>query len=300
MAAQEPSAIAEAVPGADAIRLLEFVQVGPDRFCNRFSEIARNDHLFGGQVLAQALAAASRTVEGRRCHSMHAYFLRAGSARRRIAFEVERTRDGGRFSTRRVVASQGDRAIFHMECSFHDAEAGLAHQVATLPDVPPPESLADIAAMPVEGEMDGLGNIVVAARLFPLLQVRLVDHERMRTPDPSAHRQFWVRVPSAAGCDDPAIQQALLAYLSDFLFSGAALLPHPIQYRSPRLSVASLDHAMWFHHPPHCDDWLLYDCDGLQAGEGRGLTRGLLLDRAGRLIASVVQEALFRPKAALE
>ncbi|MDO7833440.1 thioesterase family protein [Sphingobium sp. HBC34] len=278
--------------GTDATRIMELEQSGPDIFRTCFVEQRAGDHLFGGQIVAQALAAANRTVEGRVCHSMHAYFLRAGVASRPVTLTVERIRDGARFSTRRIVATQNDRAIFDMECSFHAGGAGPQHQVAQLPDVPPPEALPNLVSLETLGE--GMAGEVAIARRFPLLELRLVDHERFEQPDPSGRRQIWIRMPTAANSDDPAVHQQLLAYLSDFMFSGVVKLPHPIAFRLPRFAATSLDHAIWFHRAHRCEEWLLYDCDSHHAADGRAMARGLLLDRAGRLVATVMQEALFR------
>ena len=284
----------EGPPAGDATRLLLLERLDHDLLRNRFSAFERNDHIFGGQVLAQALAAASATIEGRTAHSLHGYFLRAGSARQRVTFHVERSRDGGRFSTRRVVATQNGLPIFHLDCSFHAAEPGFAHQKPMPPDVPAPETLPTLAEV-----ADLLGdriaeNVARTLRGSRLIEARLVDPEQLARQDLPARRRCWLRVPSAAGAGDPRVHQQLLAYLSDLLLAGSILIPHPVRMGGAALFVASLDHALWFHAPHRADDWILYDCDSPWAGGGRGLARGLLYNRDGALVASVAQEALIR------
>ncbi len=279
----------------DATQLVKLTSTSKDCFTNLYSESFRNNHLFGGQVVAQALAAAATTVEGRHCHSMHAYFLRAGSASASVSFEVDRTRDGGRFSTRRVVALQNDVPILHLECSFHFGERGLEHQVPSSVPVPEPETIPDITALDPDKDQAALWGIIQNVQTFPLLDIRIVDQELLLQPNPDANRRLWIRVPSAVNSDDPAVHQQLVAYISDFMLAGVALLPHPVKYRWPRTFMASLDHAIWFHRPCRVDDWLLYDCDSPSTGDGRGIVRGQIKDRTGRLIATVMQEALLRP-----
>lgn len=287
----------EGSPHGDAGLIVALDRLDRDLYRNRFSEFEPNDHLFGGQVLAQSLAAASDTVErNRSVHSLHGYFLRAGSAGQRVIFHVDRTRDGGRFSTRRVVAAQDGVPIFHMECSFHNVEPSFAHQSFSPPDVPPPEDLHDLS-----GVADMLGSrlpeyIAKAFRYFRVVEMRLTDPEQMIREELPARRRFWLRIPSASTIEEPLVHQQLLAYMSDFWLSGTALVPHPIRMSGPDLFMTSLDHAFWLHRPHRVDDWLLYDCDSPHAGDGRGLIRGQMFDRDGRLVASVAQEALIRPR----
>lgn len=278
----------------DAACILELEQVGPGRFRNLYSRFARNDHLYGGQVLAQAFAAASEGMSERQAHSLHGYFLRAGSARESVIYEVEPTRDGARFSSRRVLAKQGERVIFTMECSFHLHEPGFDHQVDMPADVPPPEACPTLAEA-----ADLLGSQIDPVfaqhlRNPSLIETRAVDLAAFVEPTLDARRRFWVRLSSAATTDDPAKHQQLLAYLSDNWFAGTALVPHPIRGPGPDLFIASLDHAMWFHRPARVDDWLLYVSDSPSASGGTGLTRGLLYNGTGMLVASTAQEALLR------
>lgn len=280
----------------DAARIVELDDLGHDRFRSAFTERRAGDHLFGGQIVAQALAAAGKTVVGRTCNSLRTYFLSSGLASRPLTYDVERLRDGARSSVRRVIARQDDRNIASIDCSFFvgNGDGALAHQVATMPNVPPPDTFVDMVTVTLTGDSDPLaGDIAVACR-FPVLELRLIDHERLRRPDAQARRRLWVRITTAAGIDDPAVQRQLLTYLSDFMLGSVAKLPHPIEYRLPRIAATSLDHAIWFHNSHKCSDWLLYDCVSPYAGDGRALAEGKLFAQDGRLIATVVQETLFR------
>ncbi|MCC5858901.1 MAG: acyl-CoA thioesterase II [Ectothiorhodospiraceae bacterium] len=252
--------------------------------------------VFGGQVLGQALVAAGRTVETeRRPHSLHAYFLRGGDTEAPIIYEVERARDGGSFSTRRVVAVQHGRPIFNLSASFQVDETGLEHQIP-LPDVPPPESL--------ETELDYLarhqdqmppGSRKALEALKPI-EIRPVDPEHPMKPkrkDP-AIRHAWFRTTGKLP-DDPLLHMALLAYASDFRLLGTALLPHGRTVYQGGIQMASLDHAMWFHRPVRMDDWLLYTMESPSASNARGFNLGHIYSRDGVLLASVTQEGLIRP-----
>lgn len=249
--------------------------------------------VFGGQVLGQALMAASLTVEDRLAHSMHGYFLRAGDPAAPIVYDVERLRDGGSFSTRRVVAIQHGEPIFSMAASFHVEETGFAHQAA-MPDVPPPEALADETAF-----LDALSHAAPTARIVWTrrrpIEIRPVDMERFVDRGRPSHGQaIWIR-PRLPVPDDARLHRAVLAYASDLTLLDTTLLAHGRWPFDGTLQVASLDHAMWFHRPFRFDDWMLHVSDSPAAAGGRGLNRGLLFDRAGTLIASVAQEGLVRP-----
>ncbi|HEY5048875.1 MAG TPA: acyl-CoA thioesterase II [Rhizomicrobium sp.] len=259
----------------------------------------RSQRVFGGQVLGQALVAASRTVEGRVCHSLHAYFLLPGDPKVPILYEVDRSRDGMSFSSRRVVAIQHGRQIFHMSVSFHVAEPGLEHQISA-PSVPPPD------ALPSEDDF----RREMADRIPPEyrehflrprpIELRPVDRADIFRPDKRAPQQaVWVRATGALP-DDIALQQCVLAYASDMTLLDTALLPHGIGWFDNRLQMASIDHAMWFHRPFRADAWLLYVQDSPSASDARGFNRGLVFTQDGRLVASVAQEGLMRlrePKA---
>lgn len=252
--------------------------------------------VFGGQVVAQALVAASRTVEASRPpHSLHAYFLLGGDPAVPIVYEVERIRDGGSFTTRRVKAIQKGRAIFAMSVSFHVAEAGVEH-AAERPDVPGPTDLADARTLVREG-----GSIVPEPMLAYFTQawpieLRPVETERYRDRAPRPARyHVWMRATKPLP-DDPALHRAVLAYASDMTLLDATLIPHGRTVFDPEIQSASLDHALWFHRPFRADSWLLYAQDSPSASGGLGFARGTFHDEAGHLIASVAQEGLIRQR----
>ncbi|MQT12440.1 acyl-CoA thioesterase II [Segnochrobactrum spirostomi] len=296
---QEGPSKAEDLEGASApaelARLLSILNLEPIEE-NLYRGTSPQDgwqRVFGGQVIGQALVAASRTVEGRNAHSLHAYFIRPGDPTVPIVYEVERLRDGRSFTTRRVIAVQHGRPIFAMSASFHIEEPGLEHQVA-MPAVPPPETLAPLrdALAPY---LDTLHPFV---RTFfkrdRLVDLRPVDLKHYTTREPLAPVQdIWVRINGRLP-DDPAIHRCALAYASDVTLLDTSLFAHGRPPLDPDLEVASLDHAMWFHRPFRADDWLLYHQDSPTSGGARGYNRGLVFDRAGRLVASAVQEGLIR------
>jgi acyl-CoA thioesterase-2 len=251
--------------------------------------------IFGGQVLGQALSAATQTVpRDRLVHSLHAYFLRRGDLNVPIEYEVDRIRDGGSFTTRRVVAAQPGGAILTMAASFQIDEAGFQHQ-DDMPDAPPPESLPTerermatfVALLP-----DYVRNLFDAERPF---EVRSADPvEDLFHPAPRAPRRLtWIRAVEPLP-DDPALHRCLLAYISDYFFMTTALAPHGLTWLMPSLQVASLDHAMWFHRPLRVDEWLLHAIDSPSANGARGFARGRMFTRDGRLVASTAQEGLMR------
>jgi acyl-CoA thioesterase-2 len=254
--------------------------------------------VFGGQVLGQALSAAVQTVPlDRRVHSLHAYFLRPGDVARPIIYEVDRIRDGRAFTTRRVVANQGGRPIFNLACSFQIDENGFEHQ-DPMPTAPAPE------ALPTEQERlrtvfaqvpAVLRDKLLAERAF---EVRTADpiEEDLAQPAPRPpERLMWMRAAGALP-DDPALHAYLLAYVSDYSFMTTALAPHGMSWLSPALQLASIDHVMWFHRPFRCDDWLLHVINSPTAQGARGLVRGTVFTRDGRLVASTAQEGLIRPR----
>ncbi|MFQ3667078.1 MAG: acyl-CoA thioesterase II [Sphingomonadaceae bacterium] len=278
--------------------LLGLERLDRDLFRNRLNQRNANDALFGGQVLAQSLAAATQTApDDRPVHSLHGYFLRAGQADKPVLYQVDRTRDGGRFSTRRVTAIQDGQPIFHMELGFHAPEEGFDHQRPVPEGVPPPEALKDLPQL-AASFADRLPEFIRRRWTEPNQRVEMkpVDPEtfldaRGREP----RRRFWVRMPSAAQA--PACEQpALLTYVSDYWLAGTAVQPHVIAMPSPAIFLASLDHAMWFHRPARVDDWLFVETVSPSAQSGRGLSLGFVHDRSGRLVATMVQEALIRPR----
>ena len=254
--------------------------------------------VFGGQVLGQALSAAAQTVPlDRPAHSLHAYFLRPGDLSRPVIYEVDRIRDGSSFTTRRVVAVQKGVAIFNLDASFQKHEAGFEH-AEPMPSVPPPEELLT--------EQESLRRF--AERLPPLLRRRALaelpfelrpvgDRDDPVLPAPRApKRMIWIRT-AAPLPDDPSLHRYLLAYASDWSFLGTALLPHGVTWLTPGMQVASLDHALWFHQPLRVDEWLLHVIDSPAAHGARGLVRGQVFTRDGRLVASTAQEGLIRQRA---
>lgn len=237
---------------------------------------------FGGQVLAQSLVAAGRTVPaGRFPHSLHGYFLRPGQSSHPILYEVEFTRDGRTFTTRRVIARQSGRVIFHMTASFQQKEDGYEHQ-DHMPSAPDPAGLPTLhdeltrqSAGPSPDEWD-------------CLDVRYVPSE-----DASRHA-VWLRTSGVMPNDD-LLHTAVLAYASDLTLLAAAGAHHGLSMSDPTAFIASIDHAMWFHRQARADEWLLHDQESPSASGGRGLGRGRMFDLAGRLVASAVQEGLIRP-----
>jgi acyl-CoA thioesterase-2 len=250
--------------------------------------------IFGGQVFAQALSAATQTVEAERAvHSAHGYFLRAGDLDRPIVYQVDRLRDGKSFTTRRVVAVQEGAAIFSLAASFQIEEVGFEHQDA-MPEVPPPESLVSEREF-VLALADKLPATARArATAESPIEIRPVDSRNPVAPTVRPPlRRVWYRAVDRLP-DDPALHRYLLAYASDFSFLGTALDPHGVSWLTPGMQVASLDHAMWFHRPFRVDEWLLYDVESPSASGARGLVRGRFFDRSGRLVASATQEGLTR------
>jgi acyl-CoA thioesterase II len=291
--ANSPSA-ASGLPNLLSVLDLEPIEV------NMFRGVSPSDgwqRVFGGQVLAQALVAAVRTVdEPRPVHSLHGYFLIGGDPKHPIIYDVERTRDGGSFTTRRVKAVQHGRIIFTMSLSFHKPEPGLEHQ-SQMPDVPGPEGLLNVNGM----LKTRLQEMPAAMREYwsrpHALEFRPVDVSRYLSRDPRPGQQHvWFRTNGTLP-DDFATHATLLAYASDFTLLDTALIPHGKLLFDADMQLASLDHAMWFHLPFRADDWLLYSQDSPAAGSARGFCRGSVFTREGKLVASVAQEGLMRPVA---
>jgi len=257
--------------------------------------IEKRQRVFGGQVAGQALVAAGRTVEDRLVHSLHAYFLRPGDPSVPIIYQVERTRDGRSFTTRRVTAIQHGRPIFTLSASFHIQEETYDHQ-KTMPDVPEPESLPDW--------QDQLREIIEARddvddeTLDWIGRKRAIDSRHVEFMDYFGEKQtatsnIWIRATGDLP-DDPLLHQCIVAYASDMTLLDTAARPHPIRLLDGSIEMASLDHAMWFHRPLRADDWLLYSQESPSMSGSRGFTMGHFYQRDGTLVASVVQEGLFR------
>ena len=251
--------------------------------------------VFGGQVIAQSLYAACRTVEERLPHSLHAYFLLPGDPEIPIVYEVDRLRDGRSFTTRRVLAIQKGDAIFAMSASFQIEEPGYDHQIP-MPKVPMPEELPDREQMS-QTILPHMPDAVQAyyQRKRPI-EIRPVELERYRTGGKMEPKfNVWIRAMEPLP-DDPNLHRAVLAYASDLMLLDSSLIAHGTTVFDKRIQGASLDHALWFHRPFRADDWLLYSQDSPSTSGARGFSRGLVFDRLGNLVASVAQEGLIRPR----
>ena len=277
---------------ADLLQVLKLERLELDLFRGE-SRDPGHRRVFGGQVLGQALTAAYATVEGRDVHSLHAYFLRAGDPDHPIVYEVDRSRDGKSFSSRRVVAIQHGEQIFHMSASFHAAEQALDRQ-GDMPQVPDPESLPDIDT--------AIEELQRKAPDWPRpfrIPRRAFDFRPAELPDPTAEiprepgMKIWFRLKDRAP-DDAILHRCLLAYVSDYYLLGAAAMDARMADERETLQMASIDHAMWFHRPARADEWLLYVVDSPTASGARGFARGSVFSRDGRLVASTAQEGLVR------
>jgi acyl-CoA thioesterase II len=261
-----------------------------------FSRDLGGRSVFGGQVVGQALVAASRTVEGRAPHSLHAYFLLPGDMEAPIVYEVDRIRDGRSFSARRIQAIQHGRPILSMIASFQVPDEGMEH-TTEMPEVPPPEQLKLVTELRDEwfASAPDVHPQVVQALSRPIaVDFKPVYAWNPLRPDAQAPRQaIWFRVTDPVP-DDPNLHRSLLAYASDFNLVGTALRPHGRSWYSPDIVAASLDHAVWFHRDGRVDDWLLYVMDSPTSQGNRGMTRGQIFSRDGRLLASVAQEGMIR------
>jgi acyl-CoA thioesterase-2 len=278
---------------SDLLGVLQLERIELNVFRGESRDIG-SPQVFGGQVLGQALVAATATVEpDRLVHSLHAYFLRAGDFNKRIVYEVDRSRDGGSFTSRRVVAIQDGQQIFHMSASFQTAEESLDHQTK-MPDVPPPDSLKDIREwLSVIGDKipDGMRKVMMRDRPFEFRPVNM-DRFADKANRPTTMQQ-WFRAVGPVP-EGEALHRSLLAYASDYYLLSACTIPHGILIEQAKMRVASIDHAMWFHRPVRVDDWLLYVVDSPSASGARGLARGSIFNQKGELVASTAQEGLFR------
>ena len=276
----------------DLLAILDLEVLEQNLFRGRSPQVGWQ-RVFGGQVIGQALVAASRTVEGRSPHSLHGYFLLPGDPKVPIIYDVERIRDGRSFTTRRVKAIQHGQPIFTLSASFHIDESGLSHQMA-MPDVAKPDQL------PSESD--------IRERVMPLMpdpvrayfererpiELRPVEFKRYMTRDGlDPYFNVWIRATGTLP-EDPAIHQAVLAYASDMTLLDSTLVAHGRTVFEREIQAASLDHALWFHRPFRADDWLLYAQDSPFAGGARGFARGSIFTSDGVLVASVAQEGLIR------
>jgi acyl-CoA thioesterase-2 len=277
----------------DLLSLLELEQLEVNLFRGESRDIG-SAQVFGGQVLGQALTAASRTVNGRIVHSLHAYFLRRGDFTAPIVYEVDRSRDGHSFSNRRVVAIQHGEQIFNMTASFQVVEEGLEHQIE-MPCVTPPEQLPELLEVlrPLVDRLpERVRRLVEKPRPFEFRLVQPVQ-SLIEPRDHPPQRQVWFRLPDRIP-DDESLHRRLLAYVSDYYLLDTAVLPHGMSYLTAKAIMASIDHAVWFHRPLRVDDWLLYAIDSPSASGARGFGRGSVFSRDGRLVASTAQEGLVR------
>ena len=265
---------------------LESIEVNIFRGVNPNEERQR---VFGGQVAAQSLMAAGRTVETGRPHSLHAYFLRPGDPSVPILYEVDRIRDGRSFTTRRVVAIQHGRAIFHLSASFHADEPGLTHQFP-MPEVPDPEELESMETR-LEPYREALTDWF--AKPHPIDQRHIGELPFSRKASKEPIQRLWIRADGTLP-DDPLLHACIATYASDMSLFDTMLAPHELSWDDADFMGASLDHCMWFHRPFRADEWLLYDMDSPTAYGARGLARGFLFTRSGDLAVSMVQEGLMR------
>lgn len=276
------------------LELLDIERIETDIFRGFVEKEEGRNRIFGGHVIAQALMAAYRTVSDRACHSLHAYFIRPGDPNLPVLFHVDRARDGGSFTTRRVVAIQHGKQILNLSASFHISEPGWDYQ-HPMPDIPDPDRHVD------QGEMrkpyadrvpESVRPEFLRRRPFEL---REVDPRDPVAPAPVDDRNcVWIRMAAAAG-QPPEMQHCLMAYASDASLLGTSLRPHGLTWLKGEVMSASLDHAMWFHSPVRFDEWHLYSMDAPFTGGARGFNRGMIFDQTGRLVASVAQEGLVRP-----
>ncbi|MBA3288390.1 MAG: acyl-CoA thioesterase II [Acidimicrobiia bacterium] len=275
----------------ELVRLLALEPIEVNIFRGQSTDETRQ-RVFGGQVAAQALVAAARTVEdaGRLVHSLHAYFLRPGNPTAPILYEVDRLRDGRSFSTRRVVAIQHGRAIFNLQASFHISEPGPDHQLTMPAGVPAPEDLPDFATR-MAPYREQFGDLLDRPRPIDL---RYVDGDSLsRKGERSDSQRVWLRADGELP-DDPVVHACLITYASDMTLLDTTVRPFGLAWDTHGIQMASLDHAMWFHRPFRADEWLLYDQVAVSSGSARGLAGGTIFTRDGRLAVSVVQEGLAR------
>ena len=275
----------------ELLKLLDLERLEDNLFRGQSRDVGA-PQVFGGQVLGQALVAASRTVEGRQVHSLHAYFLRRGDVNAPIIFEVDRSRDGGSFTSRRVVAIQHGQPILTMSSSFQITEPGLDHQ-SPMPAAPPPEELRDLGEINAELVHRVPEKVQCFFRQQRPFEFRAVDPPDFLNPvKRAAEKRVWFRVTGKLP-EDQALHRCLLTYVSDYHLLDTATLPHAVSFM--QLQMASIDHAIWFHRDLRVDDWLLYVTESPSASGARGFGRGAIYSRAGTLVASVAQEGLIRP-----
>lgn len=282
-------------PAEELLDLLNIERLEQDLFRGTGAGGETTTRIYGGQVIAQALAAAYRTVpEDRLCHSLHGYFIRPGDPSIPVIYQVDRARDGGSFTTRRVVAIQHGRQILNLSASFHIAEDSWSHQ-HQMPDIAGPEHHA-----PREVLREAVQDRIPESRRAEFMRPRPIEFRSVAPrdffePEPADDvNHMWFRMKGAAG-QSPQMQHILLAYASDMGLLGSALRPHGLTWYQGRAMTASLDHALWFHNPIQFENWHLYAMDSPFSGGARGFARGSIFAQDGTLVASVAQEGLVRP-----
>lgn len=278
----------------ELLDLLDIEQLEVDLFRGVGPSGETSIRIFGGQVIAQALAAAYNTVPDRLCHSLHAYFIRPGDPEHPVVYQVDRVRNGGSFTTRRVVAIQKGREIFNMLASFHVTEDGWDYQ-HEMPKVKGPDGLPNVTQVR-ESIIDKVPEKFREEFLRPRpIEIREVNPRDMTDPKPQDdENHMWIRMEAAKG-QGPQMQHCLLAYASDMNLLSSSLLPHGLSWIKGGVMMASLDHAMWFHAPIKFEDWHLYSMDAPFTGSARGFNRGKIFNQDGQIVASVAQEGLVRP-----
>ncbi len=275
--------------------LLDLERLDVNLFRSTANQPNHVNALFGGQMLGQGLKAATLTVEDRKPHSLHAYFLLAGASDTPVIYDIEPTRDGGSFSTRRVVARQKGRTIFTMEVSFQREEPGHEHSIDLEDEVPDPEQVQSIGELAAKFADMMPPNAARALSTSRLVEIRPIHPENFFLQKSEQPRgRYWIKACQPLP-DDALTQTSTLAYLSDYFLTSTTMLKHATSLWAARVMSASLDHAMWFHRPCRADEWLLVDAVSPFAGGARGLSRGQIFDRQRRLVASVAQEGLIRP-----
>ena len=275
--------------------ILAIEAAGEDCFVGGAREVNHIGGVYGGQLLAQGLLSAVRSVEAMPPTSLHGYFMATASVGKPIEYRVNRLRDSRRFANRQVMAIQDGQLLFTLICEFHAPEEGFAHQSAVMPDVPPPEQVPALQQFALEHE-DRLDPVVVRNLSGALpMEIRAVDiGAYFLESGQHPARSFWIRLPGADAIEDPREQACLLAYVSDYGLGAASAIPHGVPTNNPDLLLTSLDHSVWFHGPVPRGEWMLHHMESPSAGDGLGFNRGLIFDRAGRLIASTAQEGLMR------
>ncbi|MCB1586375.1 MAG: acyl-CoA thioesterase II [Xanthomonadales bacterium] len=251
--------------------------------------------IFGGQVLSQALGAAYRTVEDKHAHSFHAYFLREGDVKKPVVFQVDRARDGRSFDNRRVVAIQHGRPILNLAASFQIEESGYEHQVDA-PDLPKPDELDEkpfLTAKQMQSLTPRMRRLMTTQGPFEFRFADDIDPFDLNANEPI--RQIWFRARTEVPMNQ-ALHRQLMAFVSDFHLVATSTFPHPVSYLDPTLQIASLDHAMWFHHDLNVNDWLLYDCFSPVASQARGFAQGRVFTLDGKLVAHTSQQGLIRQR----